>query len=108
MLQRSGADLPHGWVVGDDECGRASEFRAWLRQRQERSVLDVPCNTTVRDLDGREWVMGPANGRWYRRERDRWTEASPPRRLVCPACGHHNLQRHSFCTECGGRLPRGD
>lgn len=62
----------------------------------------------VQDLEGREWVMGPGNGRWYRRERDRWMEAKPPRRLVCPACGHHNLQRHSFCTECGGRLPRLD
>ena len=28
LLQRSGADVPHGWVVGDDEFGRASEFRA--------------------------------------------------------------------------------
>lgn len=52
LLARSGADLPHGWVVGDDEFGRASEFRALLRGRGERYVLDVPCNTTVRDLDG--------------------------------------------------------
>ena len=45
--------MPHGWVVGDDEFGRASEFRALLRERGERYVLDVPCNTTVRDLDRR-------------------------------------------------------
>jgi SRSO17 transposase len=53
LLQRSGAEVPHGWVVGDDEFGRASEFRTVLRARHERYVLDVPCNTKVRDLDGR-------------------------------------------------------
>jgi SRSO17 transposase len=53
LLRRSGPAVPHGWVVGDDEFGRASEFRALLRTDRERYVLDVPCNTTVRDLDGR-------------------------------------------------------
>ncbi len=53
LLRRSGPDLPHKWVVGDDEFGRASEFRAALRGDGERYVLDVPCNTNIRDLDGR-------------------------------------------------------
>ena len=53
LLGRSGVDVPHKWVVGDDEFGRASEFRAALRGDGERYVLDVPCNTNVRDLDGR-------------------------------------------------------
>jgi SRSO17 transposase len=53
LLDRSLPGLPHGWVVGDDELGRASEFRAALRRRAERYVLDVPCNTTVRDLERR-------------------------------------------------------
>ena len=53
LLDRSLPGLPHGWIVGDDELGRASEFRAALRQRDERYVLDVPCNTTVRDLERR-------------------------------------------------------
>jgi len=53
LLHRSGPDAPHKWVVGDDEFGRASEFRAALRDDGERYVLDVPCNTTIRDLDGR-------------------------------------------------------
>ena len=51
MLARSGVEVPHSWVVGDDELGRASEFRALLRQREERYVLDVPRDTLVRDLD---------------------------------------------------------
>ena len=51
LLARGGPVLPHGWVVGDDEFGRSSEFRALLRGRGERYVLDVPCNTTVRDLE---------------------------------------------------------
>jgi SRSO17 transposase len=53
MLERSLPGLAHGWIVGDDELGRASQFRAALRQRSERYVLDVPCNTTVRDLEQR-------------------------------------------------------
>lgn len=53
LLDRSLPGLPHGWIVGDDELGRAAEFRAALRRRAERYVLDVPCNTTVRDLDRR-------------------------------------------------------
>jgi SRSO17 transposase len=53
LLDRSLPGLPHGWIVGDDELGRASLFRAALRQRPERYVLDVPCNTTVRDLERR-------------------------------------------------------
>jgi SRSO17 transposase len=53
LLDRSLPGLPHGWIVGDDELGRAAEFRAALRRRSERYVLDVPCSTTVRDLEQR-------------------------------------------------------
>jgi len=53
LLDRSLPGLPHGWITGDDEFGRASEFRGRLRLRRERYVLDVPCNTTVRDLQRR-------------------------------------------------------
>jgi SRSO17 transposase len=53
LLDRSLPGLPHGWITGDDDFGRASEFRAKLRLRQERYLLDVPCNTTVRDLQRR-------------------------------------------------------
>jgi SRSO17 transposase len=52
LLARGGAEVPHGWVVGDDEFGRASEFRALLRSRGERYILDVPCNTNIRDPEG--------------------------------------------------------
>jgi SRSO17 transposase len=51
LLKKDGPGVPHGWVVGDDEFGRASDFRDRLRVRRERYVLDVPCNTTIRDLD---------------------------------------------------------
>jgi SRSO17 transposase len=50
LLDRARADLPGGWVAGDDEFGRCSEFRGKLRQRRLRYVLDVPCNTLVRDV----------------------------------------------------------
>jgi len=53
LLRGAGRQLPHGWVTGDDEFGRATEFRAALRLDGERYVLDVPCNTLVRDLSER-------------------------------------------------------
>ena len=53
LLRRCGSDVPHRWVLGDDEFGRASQFRHRLRGDRERYLLDVPCNTTVRDLNRR-------------------------------------------------------
>jgi SRSO17 transposase len=50
LLDRSGSAVPHAWVVADDEFGRAAEFRAQLRLRRERYILDVPSNTLVRDV----------------------------------------------------------
>ena len=52
LIATSGAAVPHGWVTGDDEFGRASAYRAELRLARERYVLDVPSNTLVRDLRG--------------------------------------------------------
>lgn len=51
MLQRRGGTLPHGWVAGDDEMGRPAWFRQRLAHDQERYLLAVPANTTVRDLE---------------------------------------------------------
>jgi SRSO17 transposase len=50
QLDRGRSALPHGWVAADDEFGRVLAFRAGLRERRERYVLDVPCNPLVRDL----------------------------------------------------------
>src|SRR5271167_638295 len=51
LIDRSGADIPFGWVAGDDEFGRPAAFREALRGRELRYVLDVPSNTLIRDLD---------------------------------------------------------
>src|ERR671922_1994825 len=50
MLDAWGAQVPHGWVTGDDELGRHTRFRGELRDRGQRYVLGVPCTTTMRDL----------------------------------------------------------
>jgi SRSO17 transposase len=85
LLDRSGPDVPFGWVAGDDEFGRVSALRAALRQRRLRYVLDVPANTLIRDLG-----EAPAPGRrlppW--RRVDAWAQAQPAsrwRRLVLGA-----------------------
>jgi SRSO17 transposase len=51
MLDEWRAQVPHGWVTGDDELGRHTRFRYDLRKRGERYVLGVPCTTTMRDLE---------------------------------------------------------
>ena len=51
MLDLWGAQVPHGWVTGDDELGRHTWFRGELRARGERYVLGMPCTTTMRDLE---------------------------------------------------------
>ncbi len=79
LLDRARADLPGGWVAGDDEFGRCSELRAALRYRRLRYVLDVPCNTLVRDVAERRPPARPG-GRQRRPlfERvDRWVARQP-------------------------------
>ncbi len=74
LLERSSADVSFGWVAGDDEFGRASEFRSELRARHWRYALDVPSNTLVRDLS----AAPAAGGRvppW--RRVDEWAQAQP-------------------------------
>lgn len=73
--------LPHAWIVADDEFGRVGPFRKQLRERGERYVLDVPCNTLVRDLQARRPPRKKA-GRGRRRavpfERaDEWARRQP-------------------------------
>src|SRR6266581_2764226 len=62
MLDAWGAQVPHSWVTGDDEFGRHSRFRHELRERGERYVLGVPCNTTMRDLEA-PWPEYAGRGR---------------------------------------------
>jgi SRSO17 transposase len=50
LLQRRGV-LPHRWVTGDDELGRASWFRRRLRELNECYLMAVPSTTTIRDLE---------------------------------------------------------
>jgi SRSO17 transposase len=83
LLDQARATLPGRWVVGDDELGRCSGFRAELRLRRLHYVLDVPCNTLVRALSERrppaqpggkprlpafervdQWLARQPRGRW--------------------------------------------
>lgn len=59
LLETASAGLPAGWVTGDDEFGRCSELRAQLRAQRRRYVLDVPCNTLVRDPQERRLATQP-------------------------------------------------
>ena len=72
LIARSSAQVPHGWVTADDEFGRVTEFRSALRLAQEQYVLDIPCNTLVREIGA------AASGRRPAFERaDRWAARQP-------------------------------
>ncbi len=77
LLDRSGPDLPFAWVVGDDEFGRCAPFRAGLRQRRLQYVMDVPCNTLIRDLDE---IPTDGHRRPPWRRVDTWAQAQPQSR----------------------------
>jgi SRSO17 transposase len=59
LLERASVGLPTGWVTGDDAFGRCSELRAQLRRQRRPYVLDVPCNTLVRDPQERRPATRP-------------------------------------------------
>src|SRR4051794_19094444 len=84
LLERCRTGLPHAWVAGDEELGRPARFRSWLRRHGERYVLDVPCNTNVRDLECRRPPRRRA-GRGRKREvpfrrADAWAARQPDSR----------------------------
>ena len=86
MLDANGAGIPHGWIAGDEDFGRPQAFRKGLRERRKHYVLDVPCDTLMRDLGRRRpprrskkgrkrevpfvrvdgWTKGLTRSRWKR------------------------------------------
>ena len=80
MLDLWGDQVPHGWVTGDDELGRHTRFRHDLRERGERYVLGVPCNTTMRDLEA---LLPEYQGRG-RRPKAPWQSVTEWRKLLHP------------------------
>jgi len=79
MLEHNGASLPHEWIAGDDEMGRPYWFRRRLDRLGERSLLAVPGNTLMRDLEA---APPTDSGRGRRPQRpwqgiDLWRTALP-------------------------------
>jgi SRSO17 transposase len=75
LIERLSPDVPHAWIVGDDEYGRPSEFRDRLADRGERYLLEVPCNTLVRrptHWPGRCRKWGSVRKRKDRHPTDKW------------------------------------
>lgn len=77
LIDRSAQDVPCGWVTGDDEFGRATEFRAQLRLRHRRYVLDVPNTTLVREVGAKVKPAGRRPG--FERVAD-WAARQPAAR----------------------------
>jgi SRSO17 transposase len=75
LLERC-LSVPHGWVAADDEFGRVSTLRDWLRQHRQQYVVDVPSNTLVRECvrqaDGRKAAFERAAAWAARQPASRW------------------------------------
>src|SRR5215467_10018233 len=89
MLDRWREQVPHGWVTGDDELGRHTWFRGELRERGERYVLGVPCNTTMRDLE----APSPAYQGRGRRPKAPWQSVTAWRKLLDPTAWRRLMVR---------------
>ena len=85
MLAVWGHQVPHGWVTEDDELGRQTQFRHALRERGERYVLGVPCNTTIRDLE----VPGPVYQGRGRPPKPPWQSVTVWRHALDPKAWAH-------------------
>lgn len=75
LIQRLSPNVPHAWIVGDDEYGRPSEFRDRLADRGERYLLEVPCNTSVRrplHWPGRSQKWRPVSSRKDQLPTEKW------------------------------------
>jgi SRSO17 transposase len=81
MLDLWSAQVPHGWVTGDDELGRHTQFRQQLCERGERYVLGGPCNTTIRDLE----APGPVYQGRGRPPKPPWQSVTVWRHTLDPA-----------------------
>ena len=80
MLDEWREQVPHGWVTGDDELGRHTQFRKELRERGERYVLGVPCTTPLRDLE----APSPAYAGRGRRPKAPWQSVADWRKSLNP------------------------
>lgn len=83
MLEARRFELPHSWIVADDEFGRGFSFRKELERLDERYLLEIPSNIRVRvipkiadqqigggrvrktpDVTARVWKSGLAKRDW--------------------------------------------
>jgi SRSO17 transposase len=83
MVERRGPQLPHRWIVGDDEFGKVTQLRRRLCQNHERYVLDVPSRTLIRDLEARRPPRRHKNKRRRKvpfRHAQTWAARQPPQR----------------------------
>src|SRR5215471_19246193 len=85
MLDEWRAQIPHGWVTGDDELGRHTWFRGALRARGARYVLGVPCNTMIRDRE----ASRPAYAGRGRPPKPPWQSVTVWRHALDPAAWAH-------------------
>ena len=105
QLQRIGPQVPHAWVVGDDEFGRPSQFRDRLADRGERYLLEVPHNTSVRRPS--HWPGCAQKWKSVRHRRDQHP-APKWRRLTLREGDKGPIEVRAFCTRVETRRQRAE
>src|SRR5260370_29731344 len=82
-------------VAVDPFADAETRYRLLVEERRNGGLQARAFRLAVRDLavldgEGRRWMLGPEDGIWYRRERERRPQPDPPPRLLGSSCGHRN------------------
>jgi len=108
MLDERGQRLPHAWVTGDDEMGRPAWFRRELQARNERYLLAVPSNLTIRDLEPPPAAAGPRAKAPFQQVQA-WCAALPERawtRIVVRDAEKGPIEVEAVCRRVQSKLER--
>jgi SRSO17 transposase len=82
-IMAHGHELPHRWIIGDEELGKSGDFRTSLRKRGERYLLEVPSTRTMRIINKRYPKGKRVGGKGRRRlppfqAIGEWAQSLPP------------------------------
>lgn len=95
--------------VEDQYFGLKGQFAAGRITREQLEAALK--NAMVQDAQGRYWVLGVDDAKWYMHDGQNWVGSEPPSSTsaaVCPACGRAECVGEEFCGYTGQRIRPAD
>jgi SRSO17 transposase len=83
MLARHAAELPHRWVVADEEFGKSGDFRQQMRTQGEQYIAAIAANRLIRSINS-PFRRSRTKGREKKpafQQVMKWAVALPPNRF---------------------------